>query len=424
VTCKTGRLATSLRAAVAGLAALLGLLVLTSAAPHGAGWPWQLAASHKPTVPPPPPEPPRGGGGIGYWHARGGQLVDETGAPVRMTGVSWFGPETRSFTFGGLGVRNYRDMVEQMAALGFNTLRLPFSTQMFDHGSFPEGIDYRLNPELAGLDSLQIVDKVIEQAGHVGMRVMLDRHRASADGQEKLWYSEQYPEQRWIEDWTMLAERYRGNPTVIGAELHNEPNSAEDPEGLCWGCGVPSRDWRLAAERAGNAILAANPDWLIVVQGIDCVTMGEKRTCVWRGGNLMGARGQPVRLTEPNKLVYSAHDYGNSVYGNSWFDDPGFPGNMPELWDQWWGHLDREAIAPVAITEFATTFQDPRNDAWMRALLNHLGTGPGGMDFCFWVWNPGSYDADGVLNQDWVTVNPLVRDLLAPYVIPPRAPKP
>ena len=40
---------------------------------------------------------------------------------------------------------------------------------------------------------------------------------------------------------------------VIGADLHNEPHSP-----ACWGCGDPNTDWRLAAERAGNAILSVN----------------------------------------------------------------------------------------------------------------------------------------------------------------------
>ena len=59
-------------------------------------------------------------------------------------------------------------------------------------------------------------------------------------------------------DWKMLAQRYAGNTTVIGADLHNEPHAeGTNPAatGACWGCGDTARDWRLAAERAGNAIL-------------------------------------------------------------------------------------------------------------------------------------------------------------------------
>jgi Cellulase (glycosyl hydrolase family 5) len=33
------------------------------------------------------------------------------------------------------------------------------------------------------------------------------------------------PESTWIADWKALAARYKGNPTVIGADLHNEPHN-------------------------------------------------------------------------------------------------------------------------------------------------------------------------------------------------------
>ena len=46
-------------------------------------------------------------------------------------------------------------------------------------------------------------------------------------------------------------------------DLHNEPH---DP--ACWGCGDTTIDWRLAAERAGNAVLGVNPNLLIFVEGI------------------------------------------------------------------------------------------------------------------------------------------------------------
>src|SRR5262245_56995583 len=61
-----------------------------------------------------------------------GALVDVSGRPVRLVGVSWAGFETQSFAPHGLNVRNYQDMLNQMAHLGFNTIRLPYSNQLFD----------------------------------------------------------------------------------------------------------------------------------------------------------------------------------------------------------------------------------------------------------------------------------------------------
>ncbi|HEY6404256.1 MAG TPA: glycoside hydrolase family 5 protein [Blastocatellia bacterium] len=243
--------------------------------------------------------------GEGYWHTSGNQILDASNQPVRITGINWFGMETSNFAPHGLWTRGYRSMLDQIKSLGYNTLRLPYCNQLFDSNSAPNGIDFSMNPDLQGLTGLQIMDKIIDYSGQIGLRVFLDRHRPDAAGQSALWYTSAYSEARWIADWRMLATRYNGNTTVVGADLHNEPH---DP--ACWGCGDMNRDWRLAAERAGNAILSVNPNWLIIVEGTDIVN-GD---AYWWGGNLIGAATAPVRLNVPNRLVYSAHDYPSSVF--------------------------------------------------------------------------------------------------------------
>src|SRR4029453_14366913 len=213
-----------------------------------------------------------------------------------------------------------------------------YSNQLFDAGSTPNGIDFAQSPDLAGLTGVQIMDKIIAYAGEIGLRILLDRHRPDASGQSELWYTASYDEARWIHDWTMLAARYAGNTTVIGADLHNEPHGA-----ACWGCGDLANDWRLAAERAGNAILAVNPNWLIVVEGIENASSGN----YWWGGNLSNAGASPVRLNQAGRLVYLPHDYPSSLYQQEWFSDPNYPNNLPAVWDQNWGYLFRQGIAPV-----------------------------------------------------------------------------
>src|SRR5437588_3699203 len=247
---------------------------------------------------------------LGSLSARSGRLYDAAGREVRLTGVNWFGLETPNFAPHGLWARNWGEMLDQIAASGFNSLRLPFSNQLFERDSRPNSIDLSKNPDLDGLNGLQLLDRIIGGAASRGLRVVLDRHRPAADAQSELWYTDRVPEARWIQDWVMLAQRYRDQPAVAGADLHNEPHGAAS-----WGDGDQRTDWRLAAERAGNAILAANPDWLIIVEGIE----RQGSDGYWWGGNLAGARSAPVRLSRPCKLVYSAHDYGPGVYLSPWF---------------------------------------------------------------------------------------------------------
>jgi len=358
--------------------------------------------------------------GAGYWHTSGRQLLDANNQPVRVTGINWFGLETANHSPHGLWSRGYRDMLDQIRGLRYNTLRLPFASQLFDAGSTPNSIDYVKNPDLQGLSGLQIMDRLIAYAGQIGLKVILDRHRPDSGSQSALWYTAQYPESRWISDWRMLAQRYANNPTVIGADLHNEPHDT-----ACWGCGDTARDWRLAAERAGNAILAVNPNMLIFVEGIECwgpggVTEGQPGAdCNWWGGNLQGARDYPVRLNVANRLVYSPHDYAMSVYPNQpWFTSPDFPATLAPHWTKNWGYLHRDNIAPVMLGEFGTTLQQAKDQTWLRLLMEYLGTGTGGMGFTYWSWNPNSGDTGGILNDDWTTVNTTKQAYLSPYLIP------
>ncbi|HZR40673.1 MAG TPA: glycoside hydrolase family 5 protein, partial [Ktedonobacteraceae bacterium] len=270
-------------------------------------------------------QPAVGVAGKGSWHTDGAQIVDANNQPVRIAGVNWFGFETDTFVVHGLQDRNYQDMLKQIKSQGFNTIRLPYSNQLFDEQSKPVGIDYSKNPDLKGLQGLQLMDKIIGAASKIGLRIILDRHRPDANAQSSLWYTAAYPEARWIADWQMLAKHYRGNPMVLGADLHNEPHAP-----ACWGCGNQALDWQMAAQRAGNAILEVNHDWLIFVEGVDCYgpggkTQGNGTNCYWWGGNLQGVKDHPVQLNVAHRLVYSVHDYPLSVYGQPWFSSADYP---------------------------------------------------------------------------------------------------
>src|SRR5947208_2994959 len=86
---------------------------------------------------------------VGFLSTSHSKLVDaSSGCQVSLTGVNWFGFETGTFAPHGLWARNWQDMLKQIAQLGFNTIRLPFTNQLFDPASIPNGINYQLNPDL------------------------------------------------------------------------------------------------------------------------------------------------------------------------------------------------------------------------------------------------------------------------------------
>ena len=354
-----------------------------------------------------------GGGSNSFFSTSGNQIVDSTGNPVRITGINWFGFETGNKALHGLWSRGYKPMLDQVKALGFNTLRLPFSNEMLAPGAATTSIDFNQNPDLQGLTPLQVLDQVVAYCGQIGLRIYLDRHSAKADDymNEDVWYipaDSYYTEQRWIDDWVMLATHYAGNPTIIGADLFNEPKKT-----ATWGNSTPATDWNKAAERCGNAILAANPDWLIIIEG----TGQYAGTTTWWGGDLQGAATYPVTLNVSNKLVYSMHDYPGSVFVQTWFTNASYPTNLAATWHGFWGYLYRSNTAPLLLGEFGTPLATTSDQQWLDKLTdyidgdfdlngsNDLAPGKKGISFTFWCLNPDSGDTGGILNNDWTTVN-------------------
>lgn len=316
-------------------------------------------------------------------------------------------------------------MLDQVKQLGFNVIRIPFCNQNLIAGTAVNSPNYALNSDLVGLSSLQTLDKIVAYCGTIGLRIFLDRHSARADGysNEALWYipgDPYYTDARFISDWAMLAARYKGT-AVIGADLWNEPKDVGSLAST-WGTGDVSTDWNLAAQRAGNAILAVNPDWLIIVEGTWQNT--------WWGGNLMGALNSPVVLAVPNKLVYSIHEYCQDVYNQPWLSGSSFPADLRPRWDSFWGYLFRTQTAPLLIGEFGTKFAYPNDPVWLQTLLNYmdgellqdgvnsLTAGQLGMSFTFWCLNPNSGDTGGILLDDWVTVDSHKMSFLTPHLAP------
>jgi endoglucanase len=373
------------------VAALIGLISMpsTSSSPGPS-----RAAAPSPVSPEPSPSA-TAPAGSGVLHADGGNIVDAQGRIVHITGVNWFGLETGTFAPHGLWARGLNDMLDQIVQAGFNTIRLPYSDQLFDPSSTPNGIDFRKNPDLQGLSGLEIMDLVIVRAGERGLKVILDRHRPDASAQSPLWYTDRVSEQQWIDHWVTLASRYREDPTVIGADLHNEPHGP-----ATWGDGNPQTDWHAAAERAGNAVLQANPDWLIFVEGIE----HQSDDWYWWGGNLALAGQFPIQLSFPNKLVYEAHDYGPGVWGQKWFQTPDFPFDLASVWYSHWAYLKLSNTAPVLIGEFGgRSVGDDAEGIWQRTLISYLQLNA--FDYTYWSWNPNSGDTGGILQNDWTTLD-------------------
>ncbi|MDO9486525.1 MAG: cellulase family glycosylhydrolase [Actinomycetota bacterium] len=332
----------------------------------------------------------------------GGRIVDADGDTVTLQGVNWFGMETATHAPHGLWSRDYRDMLQQIAGLGFNVVRIPFSLEALGSQS-TSSIDFggNRNTALQGKTPLEVLDEIVAEAGRQGLMVILDNHSQADDGfTYDLWYGQNgYTEADWISTWQMLATRYGKVSNVVGYDLKNEPHGR-----ATWGTGGPT-DWRLAAERAGRAVLAKDSDALILVEGIESPVAGGSLDRHWWGGNLEGVRNDPVRLGVPGHVVYSPHEYGPGVFAQPWFSSPNMLSILADRWQKGFGYINASGIAPVLVGEFGAKNVTPETveGKWITQFADYLASS--GTSWTFWSWNPNSGDTGGVLKDDWRTVH-------------------
>lgn len=363
--------------------------------------------------------------GAGYWRTSGNEILDAAGNPVRIAGINWYGFETTDEVAHGLWAQDYHTIVDDIKGLGYNTIRIPFSNQMVEHPIVPDNLSYYgqsgpINTDLEGLNSLQMLQKIVAYAGQDGLKVILDNHRSEAGNTAEangLWYTSTYTDQDWLADWTTLATMFANNPTVIGFDLRNEPHTpAGDTyaEGATWGTGDPNTDVRLAYEAAGDAILKADPQALVFCEGIgefpDSSASGGYDS-TWWGGDLQGVAQYPVVLSSPGHVVYSAHDYGPDEYQQTWFNSSTTSASLDSIWTKYWGYIPQQGIAPLWVGEFGTG-----NDAadvsgstagsqgqWFSSLLSYIQAND--LSWTYWALNgedsyallDSNYDATPVL---------------------------
>lgn len=364
----------------------------------------------------------------GNWLSTEGNLLkDANGNTVRLTGINWFGFETETnFPHGLWGVRDHRSMLQQIKDLGFNTIRVPWHNGMLRDGASLEIVNGGTDPytgitpmnevEATFTQPVQLLDFMIEWCQENDMKIVLDCHSRNPGAfiEETLWYTDNVSEEQWIEDWVFLADRYKNFDAVIGMDINNEPHGdISDVNGARWGSNDNSNDWRLAAQRCGNAILEANPNVLIIVEGVQAYQKPNgEQTNYWWGGNLQGARDFPVILSNPSKLMYSPHEYGPTVSEQPWFEAPDFPNNMEAIWEEQFNFLNTENQSPLFVGEFGIRDQGSLDEVWFEKFTDYIIEK--GLSYTYWCMNPNSTDTGGILADDWVTVNQWKMEYLTP----------
>ncbi len=336
-------------------------------------------------------------------HTKAWEIVDAKGHSVKLRFVNWYGGESPDFVVGGLKYQSISKIISQIVADGFNGVRLPFSNQLWQTNPIVSDDVLTANKQFFGEHARTILTQVIQDLAKAGLMIILDDHNSTAEwccsntDNNELWYvpgSTVYTPASWESDWSQVAATYKSIPQVIGVDLRNEPRGPAS-----W-TGGTADNWRVAAEAGGNAVLSADPNLLIFVEGTDYAT------------DLSQALSLPVTLNVPDRVVYSVHDYGFNTTVTSY--------------DQWeqkiqsnWGYLVGKV--PLWVGEFGTcdtsaSCVDSPTSAhlgmWFNVFTRYLKYF--NLSWSYWALNGtksdgapgqnikyGETETYGVLNKEW-----------------------
>jgi uncharacterized repeat protein (TIGR02543 family) len=364
-----------------------------------------------------------------YLSSNGGDLYDSAGNPVRLTGIAWFGFETQNQVYHGLWNSNMEEVLDTVADLGFNVLRIPLCVQLVNQwrngeGGEPNSVNYFSNPALEGLSSLQILDASIAYCKQIGLKIMLDMHRVVNTQMLNTWYADGYPPSDFEACWQWLAQHYANDDTVIAMDLFNEPHGGPgDADMAKWDNSTDKNNWKYEAEKVANLVLDVNPELLIVVEGIEATpkdgyTYAETDSANydfnWWGGNLRRVKDYPIDLgNRQSQLVYSPHDYGPSVHVQPWFFNGFTQDTLSEdCWKPNWLYITMQDLDPILVGEWGGRLDGGDNQKWMGALAETIVQY--NLNHTFWCVNPNSGDTGGILLDDWRSVDSAKYNLIEP----------
>jgi aryl-phospho-beta-D-glucosidase BglC (GH1 family) len=364
--------------------------------------------------------------------------------------------------------------MNEIKAQGINVVRLPIAPQTLD-ATDPQGIGWardggalKADPSVQQKNSRQALEDFIKLADKNGINLIIDIHSCSnyvgwrkgrldskppyvdANRPGYIYTREEYScsatgnpasvkhvqaynKDLWLGNLREIAglQAKLGVKNILALDVFNEPWD------YSWS------EWKALAESAYQAISEVNKDVLIVVEGIGSarsdgskVPHGDEAYNPNWGENLYSAGDAPLNIPK-DRLVFSPHTYGPSVFVQRQFLDPSQPGcaglegdaagdakcnividaaTLKAGWDQHFGYLRDQGYGMI-VGEFGGSWDWPTGAAQSaQSRWSHLPSGVDAkwqnafvdyaiekkMDACYWSINPESADTGGLYGTTYV----------------------
>lgn len=405
--------------------------------------------------------------GDDWLHAVGSRLYDMNGNEVWLTGANWFGLNCSERCPHYLWSADCDDLLREVADRGINVIRFPISSECLiewmrgepkqltgggmqaaynpptdmddgNGGIVKAGTYGSINKEFVEADGKTYIDTerafdiILGKCKKYGIKAFLDVHSPHADNSGhvyNLWYGKEMADgtmvttQLWIDSLVWAAEKYKNDDTLLGFDLQNEPHGKgqEGSVAAKWDDSTDENNWAYAATQCANAILEVNPHALIFIEGVEQTLSGamagdywgmpDRQTNspyipAWWGGNLRGVRDYPIQLNGSgnSQIVYSPHDYGPSVYDQTWFaKDFTTQTLLDDYWYDTWAYINQEEIAPLLIGEWGGHMDGAKNQKWMELLRDYMINNH--INHTFWCLNTNSGDTGGLWSSFSYSIN-------------------
>ncbi len=371
-----------------------------------------------------------------WLHCEGSRIFDKDGNEVWLTGANWFGFNCSENCVHYLWSADVDDVLESVADHGINIIRFPIATELLVSwmngkpnpvNSVSANADpaFTINPDFCEADgktlknSMEIFDIIMQKCKKYGIKAFIDIHSPHTDNSGhnyELWYGKAgVTTEVWIETLVWLADKYKNDDTLLAFDLKNEPHGKgqDGANAAKWDGSTDENNWAYAATKCADAILDVNPNALILIEGVEQSLSGAMEgdywgmpdrkdnspyIGAWWGGNFRDAREYPIKPEHgTSQIVYSPHDYGPSVYAQTWFDkDFTEQTLLDDYWYDTWAYINAENIAPLLIGEWGGHMTG-NNLKWMLLLRDYMIKNH--INHTFWCLNTNSGDTGGLWND-------------------------
>jgi endoglucanase len=257
-----------------------------------------------------------------------------------IRGISVYGFETEHASLQCDFVSSYDQILANVQALGFNTVRLPFCH------------DYLHNTNMSAMDNF------FEAVRQTQLDVVLDFHRIVNYKQSPKPYDNEHPFQMFLDDWLFILDRYQHNNHLVGVDLFNEPQSNE------W------EEWNALATKAVKAIEDKFPYRFFYMVG--CVSWGSDCSKL------------KIDVPYDNRVFHTVHRY-------SWHTGD---------WDISFGNIGDGQ--KMIVGEYGAKSDLPNQMDWFKDFLKYLKR-RNIMNSFFWTYAVSS-DTGGIFQDDCRTL--------------------